>query len=66
MQVEEQLQSQLGVVAWDVLQWHEGKQRFEEVKAIDQEFTALLGPHWKEQAKSSYESATLKTREPVT
>lgn len=66
MQPEEQLQSQLGVVAWDVLQWHEGKQRFEEVKAIDQEFTTLLGPRWKDQAKHTYEAATMQTREPVT
>jgi hypothetical protein len=66
MQHEEQLQSQLGVVAWDNLQWHEGKQRFEEVRSLDQEFTALLGTHWKEQARTSYETATLKTREPVT
>lgn len=66
MQPEEQLQSQLGVVAWDNLQWHDGKQRFEEVRKIDQEFTALLGPHWKEQAKHTYETATIQTREPVT
>ncbi|WP_315814942.1 hypothetical protein [Paraflavitalea speifideaquila] len=66
MPLEEQQSSQLGPVALDNLQWYEGKQRWDEVKSIDQEFTALLGPQWKESAKDKHESILPKQREPVT
>lgn len=66
MPAAERPSSQLAVVAWEALQWHELKQRREEAKSIDQEFSSLLGPDWKEQAKNTYTTATLKTREAVT
>lgn len=66
MPVEEQQNSHFAVVALDVMQWHEIKQRWEEVKRIDQELTELLGPDWKQTAKNSYETQIIKTREPVT
>jgi hypothetical protein len=66
MPPEEQQSSQLGPVALDNLQWYELKQRWEEAKSIDQEFTALLGPQWKESAKDKHEVILPKQREPVT
>ncbi|WP_276483646.1 hypothetical protein [Paraflavitalea pollutisoli] len=65
--VEEQRTSALGMVAADLLEWYDARQRFDDMHQLDRDMKKILGDDWKETAKAGYEAAVRQaTREAVT
>jgi hypothetical protein len=62
MTIEEKVNSSFPGIAYDFMQWHESRQRWEEAKRIDNELTEISGPGWKERAKNPSAQYTLDTK----
>jgi hypothetical protein len=65
MQTEEQLNSCFPAIAFDYMQWHQAKQRWEEAKRTDDELKEIFGTDWKEQAKNLRASYATNAKEPI-
>jgi hypothetical protein len=65
MSMEEKSNSSFPGIAYDVMQWHESRQRWEEAKRIDNELTELLGSGWKERAKNPAAQYTMDANKSI-